>query len=109
MVARIWHGIVPVAKSEAYLDLMLTVGVQDYKSVAGNRGAYVFHRIAEDVAHFTMLSFWDSLEDIKEFAGEDVELAKYYDFDRLFLLEMEPRVLHYEAFESLERQESYED
>jgi hypothetical protein len=31
------------------------------------------------------------------FAGEDVEKAKYYPEDDGFLLEFEPRVVHYEV------------
>jgi len=42
-----------------------------------------------------MLSFWPDIEAIKRFAGEDYEVAKYYDFDRDFLIELEPHVTHY--------------
>jgi hypothetical protein len=45
-----------------------------------------------------MLTFWDDVDAVKRFAGEDYETAKYYDFDRSFLIEMEPKVLHYAAF-----------
>jgi hypothetical protein len=37
------------------------------------------------------------MESIKEFAGEDVEKAKYYPEDRDFLLEFESTVVHYEV------------
>ena len=37
------------------------------------------------------------LEKIKAFAGEDVEVAKYYPEDKEFLLEFEPNVIHYEV------------
>jgi hypothetical protein len=38
MIARIWHGAVPLAKSEVYLDRMRNVALPDYKSTSGNRG-----------------------------------------------------------------------
>jgi hypothetical protein len=44
----------------------------------------------------TMTS-WESLAAIRGFAGDDLEAAKYYPEDRSFLLEFEPRVLHYEV------------
>ena len=50
-----------------------------------------------DITHFITLTFWDSLESIKGFAGEDVEVAKYYPEDKDFLLEFEPNVVHYEV------------
>jgi hypothetical protein len=45
-----------------------------------------------------MPTFWDDVDAIKRFAGEDFELAKYYDFDVAFLIELEPRVLHYSVY-----------
>lgn len=37
------------------------------------------------------------MEVIQGFAGQDVEVAKYYSEDEDFLLEFEPRVVHYEV------------
>ena len=34
---------------------------------------------------------------IAAFAGEDIEVAKYYPEDRDFLLEFEPHVVHYDV------------
>jgi heme-degrading monooxygenase HmoA len=97
-VARAWHGAVPLDKSGAYLELMRTIALDDYERVTGNQGAFVLHRTASDVAHFTMLTFWESLEAIARFAGRPVDRAKYYDFDPEYLLEMEPKVLHYDVY-----------
>jgi hypothetical protein len=44
-----------------------------------------------------MLTFWDDTDAIKRFAGDDYNLAKYYDFDPDYLIEMEVRVRHYEV------------
>ena len=98
MIARIWHGAVPAAKAEAYLERMREVALPDYKSTAGNRGAWCLLRLEGAVAHFEMLTFWDDLEAVKRFAGEDYQVAKYYDFDRAFLLELEPHVKHYTLY-----------
>jgi heme-degrading monooxygenase HmoA len=99
MIARIWHGAVPVAKSDAYLDRMRKVALPDYKSISGNRGAYCLHRVEGDVAHFDMLTFWEDVDAIKRFAGDDYQVAKYYDFDRGFLIELEPDVRHYTMYD----------
>ena len=47
-----------------------------------------------------MLTFWDDIDAIKRFAGENYEAAKYYEFDRAFLLELEPHVRHYTIHET---------
>jgi heme-degrading monooxygenase HmoA len=98
MLARLWHGRTPAAKAQAYLHLMRTVAVPDYQSIPGNRGAHVLMRIEDGVAHFQMLTYWDSLEAVKAFAGDDYLTAKYYDFDRDYLIELEPTAAMYEVW-----------
>jgi len=97
MIARIWHGIVPVSKSGAYLDLMRRIALPDYLVTNGNRGAWCLYRTEGHETHFHMLTFWDDAEAIKRFAGEDFSMAKYYDFDPEYLIEMERHVQHYEV------------
>lgn len=99
MIARIWHGRVPAAKSDSYLKHMRTFAIPRYKAVPGNLAAYALMRIEGEVAHFDMLTFWDSMEAIKAFAGENAEKARYDDFDKDYLLEYEPTCRHWEAYE----------
>ena len=42
------------------------------------------------------MTFWESLDFIKGFAGDDAT-PKYYPEDKDFLLELEPRVVHYKV------------
>ncbi|MCG8608283.1 antibiotic biosynthesis monooxygenase [bacterium] len=97
MIARTWHGVVPKAKSEAYLKYLNETGVKDYRSTAGNRGVFVLRRDEDHETHYLFISLWDSLESIREFAGEDVEKACYYPKDQDFLLELEPKAPHYQV------------
>ena len=97
MIARIWHGETAAAKSEEYLGYLNETGVPDYRATRGNRGVYVLRRIEGDRAHFLTLSFWDSIDDVKRFAGPDPERAKYYAADEEYLLGFEPEVGHYEV------------
>jgi heme-degrading monooxygenase HmoA len=99
MITRIWHGATPAAKADVYLNLMRTVAIPDYRSTPGNQGAYALRRIEGDRAHFLMVTFWDSEEAIRAFAGSDINRAKYYDFDKEFLIEMEPLSTHYEMYD----------
>ena len=98
MIARMWHGAVPAAQSEEYLNRMRKVALPDYLSISGNRGASCLYRMEGNVAHFEMLTFWDDVDAIKRFAGEEFQLAKYYDFDPVFLIELEPNVRHYTVY-----------
>jgi heme-degrading monooxygenase HmoA len=99
MIARIWHGATPAAKADEYLDLMRRIAIPDYRTIRGNKGAYALRRIEGDTAHFLMLTFWESEDAIRAFAGNDITKAKYYDFDKDFLIELEPSSTHYEMYE----------
>lgn len=99
MIARTWHGATTLDDADRYLALMRTVGLPGYHAIAGNRGAYVLHHVDGELAHFTMLSFWDTWEAIRAFAGDDPEVAVYYDFDPDLLVEMEPTVTHHLVYD----------
>jgi heme-degrading monooxygenase HmoA len=97
MIARLWHGMTPASRADEYLEYLNTTGVPDYQRTAGNRGVYVLRRTEGDVAHFLLMSLWESYDAIRQFAGDDPEVARYYPEDREFLLEFEPGVTHYEV------------
>lgn len=95
MIARLWHGRVRAEQADAYEAFLAGRAIPDYTGVAGNRGVRILRRDADDAVHFVTLSFWDSEEAIRAFAGDDLLKAKYYPEDAGFLLEFEPRVVHY--------------
>ena len=97
MIARIWHGVTPAEKADAYVDYLQKTGPSDYKTTEGNRGVYLLRSIEGGEAHFLTLTFWESEQAIKQFAGENIEKARYYPEDAEFLLEMEPTVKHYQV------------
>lgn len=97
MIVRIWHGRVPSQKAALYRAFLNERAIPDYRSVPGNISVHVLERTDGSVTHFVTLTFWDSIAAIRSFAGDDVEVTKYYPEDRSFLLEFEPRVVHYEV------------
>ncbi len=97
MIVRMWHGTVPTAKADAYEQFTKGRAIPDYRSVKGNLSVHVLRREEGAVTHFITLTFWESLDAIKGFAGPDVASAKYYPEDTDFLLEFEPTVVHYEV------------
>ena len=97
MIARTWHGVVPEEKADAYHNYLLRTGIPDYRATEGNRGVYVFRRVQEGKAHFLLTTLWESYDAIRQFAGDDIEQARYYPEDEEYLLELEPRVTHYDV------------
>jgi heme-degrading monooxygenase HmoA len=92
-----WHGRVPASKTMAYREFLNTRAIPDYQSVEGNISVHILERKEGDITHFITLTFWKDIDSIKAFAGEDIDTAKYYPEDKDFLLEFEPKVVHYEV------------
>jgi len=98
MIARIWHGKTIASDFEAYTELLKQLAIPDYKKTAGFKGLTFLRNIRNDEAHFNLITYWENMEVIKNFAGQDFEKAKYYPEDTQFLLEFEENVQHYEVF-----------
>jgi heme-degrading monooxygenase HmoA len=94
LIARTWHGRVRAEQADEYYQYLLKTGLSDYRSTPGNRGLLVLRHVEGDVAHFTLITLWESMEAIRRFAGEDGSRARYYPEDDDFLLEQEPGVTH---------------
>ena len=92
-----WHGRVETDKARAYREFLNRRAIPDYQSVPGNVSVHILEREEGDVTHFITMTFWENMEVIEGFAGDDPEVAKYYPEDDEFLLEFEPNVVHYEV------------
>ena len=97
MIARIWRGATRADDAEAYQDYLDRTGHAGYRRVAGHRGTFTLRRIDGDRAEFILLTLWDSLDAVREFAGADIERAVFYPEDDRYLVEREDRVAHFEV------------
>lgn len=99
MLARVWHGVVPRAKADAYERYLADSdrGIRDYRKVPGNRGATLMRRDDGERVHFLFISLWDSRAAIAGYAGDEIDKAQYFPFDLECLIDPEPNVAHYEV------------
>jgi len=97
MIMRQWRGRVPREKAEEYLSYLQSTGLEEYRSTAGNLGAFVTTRPHGKATEFLLVTFWDSEEAIRRFAGDDYERAVYYPEDGKFLLAGAPAADHYQV------------
>ena len=102
MIARLWHGKVANEKAAAYHEYLLATGLKDYRLVPGNRSVNLLKRQDGAVTHYYTLTYWNDIESIRQFAGEDYEKARYYPEDKNYLLELENKVVHFEVLEHIE-------
>jgi len=97
-IMRLWRGEVPIEKADEYQNFMVERAAPDYASVDGLLKLYFQRRDEDEIAHFLLITIWDSLESIKKFAGARPELAKYYPEDDNFLLGKEKHTTMYKVF-----------
>ncbi|MEL6135413.1 MAG: antibiotic biosynthesis monooxygenase, partial [Bacteroidota bacterium] len=94
----VWHGQTKVEDYDAYAEFLKAKAIPDYKQTEGFVKLTFLRRIVGDIAHFTLVTYWENLEVIQNFAGVESELAKYYPEDKDYLLKFEEKVTHYEVF-----------
>ena len=57
------------------------------RKLTGSRGTLVLRRIDGDQTEFETILLFDSLEDVRAFAGDDIEEAVFYPEDDRYLVE----------------------
>jgi heme-degrading monooxygenase HmoA len=96
IILRRWASRIRTADQAAYVDYIAGTGIEDYRATPGNLGAQMLLRaLGDGTSEVTTLSWWTDMDAIRAFAGEEVELARYYPDDDRFLLEKPDRVEHH--------------
>ncbi|WP_018614768.1 hypothetical protein [Segetibacter koreensis] len=77
MIARIWHGYTTLSNAPAYERLLkqeVFTSIEE-KQVKGYVGIQLLKRQLETEVEFTTIMLFDKLEAVKQFAGDNYELA----------------------------------
>src|SRR5437879_1471076 len=104
MISRLWHGWTTRANADAYEALLRTEILPGIHRVKGFKGAHLLRRDGngKDEVEFVTLTMFDSLEAVKEFAGEDYEIAVVPPAARKLLSRFDARSAHYQTVFSVE-------
>jgi heme-degrading monooxygenase HmoA len=98
MISRIWHGWTNSGNADKYETLLkeeIFVGIQN-RRIHGFRGIQLLRRQVEGGAEFVTIMSFDSLDAVREFAGEDYDVAVVPDKARALLSHFDERSQHYE-------------
>lgn len=103
MICRIWHGWTKPENADTYENLLKKEIFPEIasKNVSGYRGIYLLRREITNEVEFITIMHFDSLEAVKQFAGEDYENSYVPDKARLVLSRHDDRSQHYEIKESI--------
>jgi heme-degrading monooxygenase HmoA len=101
MICRIWHGWTPHGNASAYEQLLRTeifAGIEG-RRIEGFHGIQLIRRQAGVETEFITLMWFDSLDAVRTFAGEDYEQAVVPEHARALLSRFDQRSAHYEVVE----------
>jgi antibiotic biosynthesis monooxygenase (ABM) superfamily enzyme len=97
MIARVWRGSTLAEDADAYAAYLEETGMRSARELAGSRGTLVLRRVRGGYAEFETILLFDALEDVRAFAGDELEQAVFFDEDDRYLVERELEVRHYEV------------
>lgn len=99
MISRIWHGMTARADARAYEGLLLTEVLPGIagRAIPGYRGAHLMRRDLGDEVEFVTILWFDSIESVKSFAGQDHEAAYVPERARRLLARFDERSRHYDV------------
>jgi antibiotic biosynthesis monooxygenase (ABM) superfamily enzyme len=99
MISRIWHGWTTPANADAYEALLkseIFTGIQG-RQIEGYHGIHLFRREIGNEVEFITLMWFDNLDAVRVFAGEDYEAAVVPPKARALLSHFDARSQHYEV------------
>jgi antibiotic biosynthesis monooxygenase (ABM) superfamily enzyme len=97
MIARVWRGATLGEDADAYAAYVEASGMKAARALPGSRGTIVLRRLRAGYAEFETILLFDSLENVRAFAGDDLDLAVFFEQDDKYLVERDMEVRHYEV------------
>ncbi len=99
MISRIWHGWTTLQNADRYETLLkeeIFVGIQN-RHIRGFKGIQLLRREINGEVEFITIMRFDSLDAVREFAGEDYAAAVVPPEARAVLARFDERSQHYEV------------
>ncbi|MEP6471269.1 MAG: antibiotic biosynthesis monooxygenase [Acidobacteriota bacterium] len=99
MISRIWHGWTSRENAAAYEELLTSEILPAITSrrIRGLTGAHLLKRDVFEGVEFVTILWFESIESVREFAGQDYEAAVVPEKARRFLKRFDARSQHYET------------
>ena len=99
MISRIWHGWTTNEKADRYQSLLETEILPGIarRQIKGYEGAHLLRRGLETEVEFVTILWFDSLDAVREFAGEDYEVSVVPPKARELLARHDARSVHYQV------------
>jgi hypothetical protein len=99
MISRLWHGYTTPANADAYESLLkaeIFTGIQN-RQIVGYKGIQLFRRSLSAEVEFITVMWFDSLDAVRVFAGDEYEVAVVPPKAKTLLSRFDERSQHYEV------------
>ena len=102
MISRIWHGWTNHENADAYEELLRAEIFANIakRSIQGYEGIHLLRRDVDDGVEFVTIMWFDTLDAVRAFAGEDYEVAVVPPKARQLLSKFDRISAHYEVVEA---------
>jgi heme-degrading monooxygenase HmoA len=102
VITRLWHGWTNSENADKYEELLKSEILPGIHRIAGFRGATLLRRDAGTEVEFITLTYFDSMDAVVAFAGQDYEVAVVPPEARKLLSRFDQRSSHYDTIFRLE-------
>jgi heme-degrading monooxygenase HmoA len=99
VISRIWHGQTSRENAAAYEELLraeILPGIAS-RRIRGLQGAHLLRRDVAEGVEFVTILWFESLDAVREFAGEDYEASVVPEKARRLLSRFDARAAHYDT------------
>ncbi|MGB7599998.1 MAG: YciI-like protein [Candidatus Sulfotelmatobacter sp.] len=95
LILRMWKARSTAEKSNHYIRHATTRVFPALGAIEGHRGAYLLQRPADGEIELVVLTLWESMEAVREFAGAEPEKAVVEPEARALLTSFDQLVVHF--------------
>lgn len=97
MISRQWRGLVKSTRANEYVQHLRSATFPALATIPGFVDASIFRRNVQQGVEFLVVTNWESINAIEQFAGRDPEVAVVPEEVQHMMIEYDQRVRHYEV------------
>ncbi len=105
MICRIWRGWTTFANAPVYEKLLRSTVIPgiEARGIAGFRSIDMMRRDCGNEVEFSTIMWFDDLDAVKTFVGEDYEIAHVPTAARAVLSRFDERAVHFDVIDRREQ------
>jgi len=97
MIARTWRGWTTPANADTYENFLKQKVFPQLQGIEGHCGIEILRRDLPGEAEFVVINYFESIEAVKRFAGDNYTIAVFEPEARKLLSRIETEAHHYEV------------